>query len=93
MVDTISEIHSQAIELLKYRCYDIILLDYLLKYKNAVQREYSYELLDAIKGDKALQRLAGPFKKFWFSIFLLLEVLFKNAYRKKAIVIMMSFGR
>ncbi len=64
-IDTISEIHSQAIELLKYRCYDIILLDYLLKYKNAVQREYSYELLDAIKGDKALQRLAGPFKKFW----------------------------
>lgn len=61
-VDTVKE----AIERLKKRRYDIILLDYLLNYKEGGQREYGFELLQAIEeGDKQLQENKGPFGKYW----------------------------
>lgn len=64
-IDYVSEINPTAINCLKKKCYDIILLDYLLKYKDPVEREYSYELLDAITSDEKLHNSAAPFEKFW----------------------------
>lgn len=64
-IDYVPKIKSDAINRLKEKCYDIILLDYLLKYKDPVEREYSYELLDAITSDEKLHNSAAPFEKFW----------------------------
>lgn len=57
---------EEAIERLKKTRYDIILLDYLLNYKEGGQRQYGFELLQAIEdGDKDLQENKGPFGKYW----------------------------
>lgn len=60
-----AETLQEAIDKLTHTCYDIILLDYLLNYKDALHREYSYELLDKIIKEEALHKKALPFKKFW----------------------------
>lgn len=56
---------TEAATKLKEKCYDIILLDYLLKYKDSTRREYSYELLDLIMTESDIQKMAAPFRKFW----------------------------
>lgn len=55
---------DNAVDVLKSKRIDLILLDYLLDYKHGGQREYGYELLVQIR-DTDLKSYKGPLGKFW----------------------------
>lgn len=67
------ESHNGAIERLKEKKYDIILLDYLLDKENGGNRHYGYEVLDSIrteidiiKNRDASDYKIGPCNRFFF---------------------------